>query len=92
MTFSPSQPCARQDAHFPKRCVLDSLRGSTCLFTGGKVPIRSQLIEASGSSEAWYVPPRLSADCGPQGKRSVPALRVWVVKKDGASFRLIDLA
>jgi hypothetical protein len=30
----------------------------------GKVPIRSHVIEASGSSEAWYVPPRLFACCG----------------------------
>ena len=28
--------------------------------TGGKVPLRSHVIEASGSSEAWYVPPRFS--------------------------------
>jgi hypothetical protein len=26
--------------------------------TGGKEPIRSHVSEASGSSEAWYVPPR----------------------------------
>ena len=26
--------------------------------TGGKVTIRSHVIEASGSSEAWYVPPQ----------------------------------
>ncbi len=30
----------------------------------GKVPIRSRLIEASGSSEAWYVPPQPFARCG----------------------------
>lgn len=30
----------------------------------GEVPIRSHLIEASGSSEAWYVPPRLCVCCG----------------------------
>jgi len=30
----------------------------------GKVLIRSHVIEASGSSEAWYVPPRRFARCG----------------------------
>jgi hypothetical protein len=30
----------------------------------GKELIRSHLIEASGSSEAWYVPSRLFARCG----------------------------
>ncbi len=30
----------------------------------GKVLIRSHVIEASGSSEAWYVPPRRIARCG----------------------------
>ena len=30
----------------------------------GKVLIRSHVIEASGSSEAWYVPLRLFARCG----------------------------
>ena len=30
----------------------------------GKVLIRSPVIEASGSSEAWYVPPLLFARCG----------------------------
>jgi hypothetical protein len=30
----------------------------------GKVLIRSHVIEASGSSEAWYVPPHLFARCG----------------------------
>ena len=34
------------------------------LVAGGKVLIRSHVIEASGSSEAWYVPPRLFARCG----------------------------
>jgi hypothetical protein len=34
----------------------------------GKVPIRSHVIEASGSSEAWYVPPRLFARCGLAGR------------------------
>ena len=29
-----------------------------------KNPIRSHVIEASWSSEAWYVPPRLLARCG----------------------------
>jgi hypothetical protein len=32
--------------------------------TGGKVPIRSHVIEASGSSEAWYVPLRAFTRCG----------------------------
>ncbi|OQW30425.1 MAG: hypothetical protein A4E20_16580 [Nitrospira sp. SG-bin2] len=40
--------------------VLASLRGSTYRANGGKEPIRSHVIEASGSSEAWYVPPRAS--------------------------------
>src|SRR5437879_399568 len=46
--------------------VLASLRDSTYQSkpTGGKVTIRSHVIEASGSSEAWYVPPRLLARCG----------------------------
>jgi hypothetical protein len=44
--------------------VLASLRGSTYESSGGKEPIRSHVIEASGSSEAWYVPPRLFARCG----------------------------
>ena len=35
----------------------------------GKVPIRSRLIEASGSSEAWSVPPRSFAHCGLLGER-----------------------
>ena len=39
--------------------VLASLRGSTYELADGKVPIRSHVIEASGLSEAWYVPPRL---------------------------------
>ena len=30
----------------------------------GKVPIRSHVFEASGSSEAWYVLPRHSTRCG----------------------------
>ena len=28
------------------------------------MPLRSQVIEASGSSEAWYVPPRPFTCCG----------------------------
>jgi len=40
------------------RFVLTSLKASTYDLAGGKVPIRSHLIEANGSSEAWYVPPR----------------------------------
>ena len=36
--------------------------------TEGKVPIRSHVIEASGSSEAWYVPPRPFARCGLAGQ------------------------
>jgi hypothetical protein len=44
--------------------VLASLRGSPYGISGGKEPIRSHVIEASGSSEAWYVPPRLFARCG----------------------------
>ncbi len=36
--------------------------------TEGKVPIRSHVIEASGSSEAWYVPPRPVARCGLAGR------------------------
>ncbi|MEK7760355.1 MAG: hypothetical protein AAB433_02125, partial [Nitrospirota bacterium] len=39
---------------------LNVRQGSTC----GEGPIRSHVIEASGSSEAWYVPPRLFACCG----------------------------
>ena len=34
----------------------------------GKVLIRSHVIEASGSSEAWYVPPRTFARCGLAGR------------------------
>jgi hypothetical protein len=48
----------------PASGVLASLRGSTRGTCGGKELIRSQVIEASGSSEAWYVPPRLFARCG----------------------------
>ncbi len=33
----------------------------------GKMPIRSHVIEASGSSEAWYVHPRLFARYGLAG-------------------------
>ena len=33
----------------------------------GKIPIRSHVIEASGSSEAWHVHPRLFAGCGLAG-------------------------
>jgi hypothetical protein len=44
--------------------VLASLRDSTYGISGGKEPIRSHVIEASGSSEAWYVPPRLFTRCG----------------------------
>ncbi|MBH0204366.1 MAG: hypothetical protein HP498_00805 [Nitrospira sp.] len=44
--------------------VLASLRGSTRGTCGDKERIRSHVIEASGSSEAWYVPPRLFARCG----------------------------
>jgi hypothetical protein len=36
--------------------------------TGGKVPIRSHVIEASGSSEAWYVPPPVFTRCGLAGQ------------------------
>ena len=36
--------------------------------TGGKIPIRSHLIEASGSSDAWYVPRRGLGPCGRVGK------------------------
>ena len=39
----------------------------------GKVLIRSNVIKASGSSEAWYVPPRLFARCGLVGERSLLA-------------------
>ena len=28
------------------------------------MPIRSHVIEASGTSEAWYVPPRALTRCG----------------------------
>jgi hypothetical protein len=39
--------------------VLGSSNPSTYARpTGGKILIRSHVIEASGSSEAWYVPPR----------------------------------
>ena len=34
----------------------------------GKALIRSHVIEASGSSEAWYVPPRLLIRCGLAGQ------------------------
>ncbi len=44
--------------------VLASLRGSPYGRARGKVPLRSHMIEASGSSEAWYVPIRLFARCG----------------------------
>jgi hypothetical protein len=43
--------------------VLTSFRGSTHKGEG-KIPIRSHVIEASGSSEALYVPPRLFIRCG----------------------------
>jgi hypothetical protein len=36
-------------------------------LTRGKVPIRSHLLEASGSSEAWYVPPRTLARSAERG-------------------------
>ena len=39
--------------------VLASLGGSTYGSTRGNIPLRSHVIEASGSSEAWCVPPRL---------------------------------
>jgi len=49
--------------------VLASLRDSTCRkATGGKEPIHAHVIEASGSSEAWHVPPRLFARCGLAGQ------------------------
>jgi hypothetical protein len=48
----------------PFGCILAALKPSTKELTVGKVPIRSHLIEASGSSEAWYVPPRAFACCG----------------------------
>jgi hypothetical protein len=34
--------------------------------TGGKATIRSHVIEASGSSEAWYVPPRVFRSLRPR--------------------------
>jgi len=34
----------------------------------GKIPIRSHVIEASGSSEAWCVPPRPFPRCGLAGR------------------------
>ena len=43
---------------FSHRSVAPRMQGE------GKVLIRSHVIEASGSSEAWYVPPRLFARCG----------------------------
>jgi hypothetical protein len=48
--------------------VLAARRGSTRGTCGGEELIRSHLIEASGSSEAWYVPPRLFACCGLAGQ------------------------
>src|SRR5512147_1105954 len=44
--------------------ALASLRGSTRGTCGGKELIRSHVIEASGSSEVGYVPPRLFVRCG----------------------------
>jgi len=38
--------------------VFASFRPSTYGNGEGKILIRSRLIEASGASEAWYVPPR----------------------------------
>jgi rare lipoprotein A len=56
--------------------------------TGGKVTLRSHLIEASGSSEAWYVPPR--------GPRSTAALLDDLFEHPGAGrawvFLLLLLA
>jgi hypothetical protein len=48
----------------PSSVVLASHRGSTRGICGGAEPIRSHVIEASGSSKAWCVPPRLFARCG----------------------------
>jgi len=50
-TFIPAQPLARRDAPSPS-IVVASHQASIYKSTEGKVPIRSQLIEASGSSEA----------------------------------------
>ena len=49
----------------------------------GKVPIRSHVIEASGSSKAWYVPPRRFARCGLAcGTARLGALG-WAGEKEG---------
>ncbi len=58
--FSPAQPwCAK--THPSPSSVLGSFKPFTHRSkpTGGKVAIRSHVIEESGSSEAWCVPPAL---------------------------------
>jgi hypothetical protein len=51
--------------------------------TGGKVPIRSHVIEASGSSEAWYVPPGPSLAAALPAERRVLARRGWAGENRG---------
>ena len=55
--LSPAQP-RRAGTRLSPGFVLASLKASTYELGEGKVRIRSHMIEASGSSEAWYVPPR----------------------------------
>jgi hypothetical protein len=63
--------------------VLASLKTSTYQIkpAGGKVTIRSHVIEASGSSKAWYVPPRHSLLRPPTGKARVSARAGWAGEK-----------
>src|SRR5215510_15876042 len=78
----PTRPRRAETRLFP-RGVLASFRPSTYRSkpTGGNVPIRSHLIEASGSSEAWYVPPRALTRCGLVRARRVLARQGWAGEK-----------
>ncbi len=59
-----SKECSSRMLEKSSSSVLASLRGSIRRADEGTVPIRSHVIEASGSSEAWYVDLRLFAHCG----------------------------
>ena len=79
---APRRACHR--ALFSQR--LDTQRPE---LAGGKVPIRSHLIETSGSSEAWYVPLRIFTCCGlASGRFEQPLSESCIAAATGPAWRL----
>jgi len=66
--FSPTQPQRAETRPSPAAFPHRSEPQRTEEATGVKVTIRSHVIKASGSSEAWYVPPRPFTCCGLAGR------------------------